>query len=97
MANVKDLSDRYTSRMRIRYSLALIVGTPMLLTWLFAIMIARSRNRIDRCPSCQSDRVRPSWPKIIDNLLSVTALAAFRCEACMKRFYARKSLMYTRS
>jgi hypothetical protein len=83
--------------MRIRYMLAIAVATPTLITWLSAIVIARSRQRVDQCPSCKSDRVRPSWPTILDKFLGISALAAFRCEACLKRFYARKSLVYRRS
>jgi hypothetical protein len=83
--------------MRIRYMLAIAVAIPMLvalLTWLTAIVIARSRRRIDRCPICKSNRVRPSWPTIMDKFLWISATTPFRCEACLKRFYARKSLAY---
>jgi hypothetical protein len=83
--------------MRIRYVAALVVLTPTLLTWFFAMLIARSRPRVDRCPACRSDRVRPSWPTIIDKFVGISAVAAFRCEACLKRFYGRKSLVYRRS
>jgi hypothetical protein len=77
--------------MRVQYMLA-IVGTAVLLTWLSAVVVGRSRRRVDRCPSCRSDRVRPSWPTILDKFLDISSIAAFRCEACSKRFYARKSL-----
>jgi hypothetical protein len=83
--------------MRIRYVAALIVLIPTVLTWLCAMVIARRRTRVDRCPSCRSDRVRPSWPTIIDKFVGVSAVAAFRCEACLKRFYGRKSLVLRRS
>jgi hypothetical protein len=80
--------------MRIRYMLVVAVITPTLLTWMCAVLIARSRPRVDRCPVCRSNRVRPSWPKILDRFLSISAISAFRCEACLKRFYGRKSLAY---
>jgi len=48
--------------MRIRYMLVIAVITPTLLTWMCAVLIARSRPRVDRCPVCRSNRVRPSWP-----------------------------------
>jgi hypothetical protein len=83
--------------MRIRYMLAIAGAIPALaalLTWMTTTVIARSRRRIDRCPSCSSYRVRPSWPTILDSLFSISSVAPFRCEACLKRFYARKSHTY---
>jgi hypothetical protein len=82
--------------MRIRYILAIAAVTPVLITWVAAIMIARSRRRVDLCPACRSNRVRPSWPSILDHFFSIASVAAFRCEACLKRFYGRKSLQYRR-
>lgn len=82
--------------MRIRYILAIAVVIPTMVTWLIAIIIARSRQRIDRCPSCKSNRVRPSWPTIIDKFLWISQSSPFRCEACLKRFYAPKSLILRR-
>lgn len=83
--------------MRLRYMLVIAVIVPTLVTWFFAVLIARSRSTVDRCPVCRSNRVRPSWPKFLDKLLGISSLSAFRCEACLKRFYARKSLVYRRS
>jgi hypothetical protein len=80
--------------MRIRYMLVVAVGTITLFTWLIVILIASSRKRVDLCPHCRSYRVRPSWPTIFDKILNLSALCAFRCEACLTRFYARKSLYY---
>jgi hypothetical protein len=79
--------------MRTRYILAIAVLIPPLILWLSAVMIARSRARVDRCPVCSSNRIRPSWPKVTDVFLNMSAIAAFRCEACLKRFYARKALV----
>jgi len=69
--------------MRIRYILAIAVAAAALLSWLTALAIAHSRLRVDQCPSCLSTRVRPSWPTAIDKFLSISAVAAFRCEACL--------------
>jgi len=80
--------------LRIRYAVAIAVLTPTLVTWMSAVVIGRSRRRIDRCPSCKSNRVRPSWPTIVDKFFSITSITAFRCEACLRRFYGRKSLAY---
>lgn len=82
---------------RIRYMLAIAVAIPTIVTWLIANLIARSRRRIDRCPKCKSNRVRPSWPAIRDKFLFISATSPFRCEACLKRFYARKALVLRRS
>ena len=78
--------------MRIRYMLAIAVGVITLLAWLWVVLLASSRKRVDLCPQCRSYRVRPSWPTIMDRVLSISAICAFRCEACLNRFYARKSL-----
>jgi hypothetical protein len=83
--------------MRLRYLLAIAGAIPtlvVLLTWLTTIVIARSRRRIKCCPSCSSYRIRPSWPRILDIFLNITSVSAFRCEACLKRFYARTSPSY---
>jgi len=71
---------------------ALLLG--LALTWLSVIVVARSRRRVDLCPSCNSNRIRPSWPRVTDVFLRISSIAAFRCEACLKRFYGRKSLRY---
>jgi hypothetical protein len=76
--------------MRIRYMLAIAVAIPTIVTWLTAILIARSRGRISRCPVCKSNRVRPSWPKMMDAFFWISAASPYRCEACLKRFFARK-------
>jgi hypothetical protein len=83
--------------MRTRYIIAIVMALPFLvvaLTWLYTVIVARSRRRVDRCPKCKSHRVRPSWPKIVDVFLGISSVAAFRCEACLKRFYGPKELAY---
>jgi transposase-like protein len=69
---------------------AMAIGAAALLAWLSAILAAGFRRRIDLCPSCRSDRVRPSWPTVADRVLRISAIASFRCQACMKRFYGRR-------
>jgi hypothetical protein len=77
--------------MRLLDTLALAAGTSGLLAWLFVFLTAWSRgSRVSACPVCHSNRVRPSWPKSFDKLLQYTAVKPFRCEACLKRFYAMK-------
>ena len=43
-----------------------------------------------KCPYCRSTRVRYSKPTIIDKILYVIYVRPYRCQACRKRFYARK-------
>jgi hypothetical protein len=78
--------------MPIRYIVVIAGAAITLLAWLWVVLLASSRKRVDQCPQCHSCRVRPSWPTIMDGILSISAICAFRCEACLKRFYARKSL-----
>ena len=89
------------AEMRLRYILALGLGGSMLLTWLTAwlwvVVLASSRHNLDKCPGCRSKRVRRSWPTTLDKVFSVSAICAFRCEACLKRFYARDSLWNAKS
>jgi hypothetical protein len=79
--------------MRVRYLVLLAMTIPPLVLWLSAVLVARSRPRVDRCPVCMSNRIRPSWPRFTDVFLNMTAVSALRCEACLKRFYVRKSLV----
>jgi len=78
--------------MRIRYLLVIAIGTAALIAWLIVVLVASSRRSLEKCPSCRSNRVRPSWPTIVDRILRISAICAFRCEACTRRFYARRSL-----
>ena len=73
----------------------------MLLTWLIAwlwvVLAASSRRSLDKCPQCRSNRVRRSWPTVLDKIFCISAICAFRCESCLKRFYARESLWNAKS
>ncbi len=76
---------------------AIAMALPVLvvfLTWLYTVVVARSRHRVDRCPKCRSQRVRPSWPRVVDVFLGISSVSAFRCEACLARFYGPKELAY---
>ena len=43
-----------------------------------------------KCPYCRSTRVRYSKPTTTDKLLYVIYVRPYRCQACRKRFSARK-------
>jgi transposase-like protein len=43
-----------------------------------------------KCPYCRSARVRSSFPTAVDKLLRFIYLKPYRCQACRKRFYARR-------
>ena len=77
--------------MRIRYMLALSCRNPQGFCrgWgVFLVASSRGRQISEGVtPVCRSNRVRPSWPKLIDKILSYSAIKPFRCETCRKRFY----------
>lgn len=78
--------------MRIRYTLALAVGTAAFLSWLSVFLAATTRGRkITTCPVCRSRAIRHSWPTAVDKVLKYSFVVPFRCENCRKRFYALKS------
>jgi hypothetical protein len=82
--------------MRIRYLLLLGTVGVVVLLWLCAFVAALARGRrVSKCPSCHSDRIRPSWPTIRDKILRVSRITPYRCEACLKRFYVRAERVYT--
>jgi hypothetical protein len=69
-----------------------VVGTAAFLGWLSVFLAALWRgSQITECPSCHSPRIRPSWPKLIDKILSYSWIMPYRCEKCLKRFYAQKA------
>ena len=75
--------------MRIRYMVLLSLAAVVLTVCLYVIVLAGFRGRVSKCPRCRSTRLRPSWPSNIDKfLLSVSHVMPYRCEACLKRFYA---------
>ena len=76
---------------RIRY----IPISAMILAalWISFILLAAYRRgySVALCPSCRSDRLRPSWPRWRDRYFFVYfGVTPQRCEACQKRFYIRK-------
>ena len=77
--------------MRIRYLILLSVASIALIAWLYVFVVAFVRGRrISECPRCRSDRVRPAWPRLVDKLLRFSFVTPYRCEACRRRFYARR-------
>ena len=77
--------------MRIRYMILLGIGSVSAVMWLWAFLAAHARGpQISECPRCHSDRVRPSWPKLVDRVLQMSSIVPYRCEACLKRFYGMK-------
>lgn len=58
------------------------------------VLLGRRRRRSLRpigvsCPSCQSTEVRPSHQfRLVDTWQWILGRHAFRCYACMMRFYA---------
>ena len=63
-----------------------------LLWCLTLIIVASARGRkIAKCPHCHSGRIRSSWPRFGDKCLLLTGITAYRCEACLKRFYAMRN------
>ena len=52
----------------------------------FLILPVRRESR--RCPTCESIRIRPSWPRLSDRF--TPWLRALRCEACGERFHVMK-------
>jgi hypothetical protein len=68
------------------------VGAAAFLGWLSVFLVAISRGpEITECPSCRSPRIRPSWPKLVDKILNYSGIMPYRCEKCLKRFYAQKA------
>jgi len=43
-----------------------------------------------KCPYCYSSRVRYSQPTFVDKILYLIYVRPYRCQACRKRFSARK-------
>lgn len=77
--------------MRIRYILLLMTGVPVLLAWASVFVLATVRgSRFSRCPACDYNHVRPSYPTIVERVLGYTGVIPFRCENCRRRFYGRK-------
>jgi DNA-directed RNA polymerase subunit RPC12/RpoP len=78
--------------MGIRYWIFLGLVVSIALLWcLTLIIVASARGRkISKCPHCHSRRIRSSWPGCRDKFLLLIGITAYRCEACLKRFYAMR-------
>ena len=53
------------------------------------VILALARGSA-KCTYCHSASVRSSKPTVIDRPLYLIYLRPYRCQACRKRFYARK-------
>ena len=78
--------------MGIRYLIFLGLVVSVALLWcLTLIIVASARGRkIPKCPHCHSRRIRSSWPRFGDKFLLLIGITAYRCEACLRRFYAMR-------
>ena len=75
--------------MGIRYLifLGLVVSVALLWCLTLIIVVSARGRKILKCPHCHSRRIRSSWPRFGDRFLLLIGIAAYRCEACLKRFY----------
>jgi len=78
--------------MGIRYLIVLGLVVSVALLWcLTLIIVVSARGRkIPKCPHCHSRRIRSSWPRFGDKFLLLIGITSYRCEACLKRFYAMR-------
>lgn len=71
-------------RVAVLIALGLLIGT--LTVWaVSALIVIPSLRNHGKCPYCRSLRIRGAWPRLSDHALPW--LRAFRCEACLRRFY----------
>ncbi len=74
-------------RLAVLFAFGLLMGT--LSIWgISALILMPSTRGQGKCPHCRSLRIRTSWPRISDRFLPW--LRAYRCEACLRRFYLLK-------
>ncbi len=74
-------------RLAVLFMFGLMIGS--LSVWaISAYLVLPSMRTYGRCPFCQSTRIRSAWPRFSDRLL--LWLRAFRCEACLRRYYVLK-------
>ena len=70
-------------------ALAAILIACAVTLWMGLIVVAAVRgSNPSRCPTCLSERIRLSWPKLQDKILGFSRVTAYRCLVCEKRFYA---------
>ena len=74
---------------QLPHLIALGTSSLILLWCLTLIIVASARGRcVFKCPRCHSKRIHSSLPRFGDNILRITEIKTFTCEACKKRFYA---------
>ena len=79
--------------MRIRYMILagmLAVTAIAFIAWLISVCLAIRRGQPSTCPRCDSHRIRPSWPTLLDRVLP-PFVCAYRCEFCQKRYFALRA------
>jgi len=76
---------------KIAFAIGAGLVVVLVLGWVFVVLFSILGRRVDLCPACNSTRIRPSWPRFSDAFLSVSSIGAFRCEACLTRFYGRRT------
>lgn len=74
----------------LRYLFLLLTGIPCVLLYFSLIIAATVRSkRLPMCPHCGRPKVRPSRRQsLIDHLMSASRMPPFRCQGCLRRFYA---------
>lgn len=71
-------------RIAVLFAFGILMGS--LSVWaVSSLVVIPSLRSPGKCPHCQSQRIRSAWPRLSDRLL--LWLRAFRCEACLRRFY----------
>jgi len=74
----------------VRYLILLFVAAPIAVFCAAMLLSALVRAiRFPACPHCLRRKVRPSKRiSFLDHALPVILVFPFRCDACLKRFYA---------
>jgi len=80
--------------MKISYAALLNVAllslaATALAVWIAVVLVARRRGVPVKCPRCLSQRLRPSWPRLVDKTFP-RFVRAYRCESCKRRFFAAR-------
>lgn len=74
----------------VRYLGLFFVAIPCVLLCVGTFSSALLRTvRLPICPSCRRPKVRPAHrATVVDRVMTAIHLFPFRCQACLKRFYA---------
>jgi hypothetical protein len=66
------------------------LGLAVLLLGCLTLLVLALTRGSSKCPHCECPKVRPSFPTLVDKLLSFLYLRPYRCHACRSRFYAKR-------